>query len=136
MVAPVLPSGQWCTPLLPVPAGTTSEFGGEMSGHQVTVVPVKDNQWIGRCSCRATGKVTESHWVATQWTMTHRREVERIKTHLAGRTPSLTDQRNYYLSKAADDAIPSDQRLLWAQLADELTRRLGDDNQATQTQLF
>lgn len=109
-----------------------------MSGHQVTVVPVLDSEWAGRCSCQQVGPVTKTHWEAVKWTLRHTADVERIKTHLSGRAPTLKDQRDYFRSKAADDGIPFDQRTLWDQLADELDRRLGDDpaEATNQPQLF
>lgn len=108
-----------------------------MSGHVTTVVPTVDSQWVGQCSCRARSKIEKSHWDAQKWTFAHASEIARIRTHLSGRAPSMKDQRDYYASKAQDDAIPAAQRRLWAQLADELTRRLGENERAAdQPQLF
>lgn len=107
-----------------------------MPGHKVTIVPVKDNQWLGRCSCRATGKITADHWEATKWTMKHLAEIERVRIHASG-TPSMKDQRDYYRERAGDEGLDEHERALWSQLADELDHRLGDVGpRPEQPQLF
>lgn len=80
----------------------------------------------GRCTCGA-----RSGWLAAKqpvedWKFLHEQMIEKVRAHLGTRTPTLKQQRNYFESMALSPDASTKDRLLWQQLADEITIRLGD----------
>jgi hypothetical protein len=54
----------------------------------------------------------------------------------AGRVLSLREECAYYEERAVDYTIPKRERDLWQQLADELNKRLGSNNDDPQPELW
>lgn len=106
-----------------------------MAGHKTTIVPAGEFQWMGRCSCRMTGKIG-THPEALMWVANHEQVVARVNLHARTRHPSLKDQYDYFRERSLDTAVPEHDRALWTQLADELYRRLHDDEGVEQPPLF
>jgi hypothetical protein len=94
--------------------------------HQPTVVPTDDGRWIGSCTCRwRAPEVRDTHQEAEDSNIKHLRDVARVQANGRRSTQSLTESRNYYRQQATEDRDPERARL-WAQLADEIDKRLND----------
>lgn len=106
-----------------------------MARHTTTVLPVTGDRWIGTCSCRWRSNHTVlTAQAAEDDILIHLRQVEVARASARRGAPSLKDQRDYYVKKAAEDDDPR-QVTLWRQLADELNRRLNDEGAKDGTQI-
>lgn len=95
-----------------------------MSNHQISLRQTADGAWYAQCGCRHHSGYG-SRQDAEDWGHTHLRQVERAKSHLRGRAPSLREEYAYYRCMEADLDNPPDERALWKILADGLEHRLG-----------
>lgn len=104
--------------------------------HKTKVVPLNGGGYVTRCNCgwKHPGE-TPDRQVAEDWIRVHEKAIERIRTHLATKTPRLQDERDYYRSKADDPDETPENRAIWKQLADELSVRLNDDGPPDANQL-
>lgn len=93
-----------------------------MSHHRAWVAG--QDPWQGKCTCGATGSVSEHRWQADDWVRAHTQAVEQARAHTR-RIPNLTSTRDYYrkMETAADNP---EHRLQWKMLADEIDHRLGN----------
>lgn len=73
----------------------------------------------GRCSCKQKSRVGTRADVDT-WYYAHNAEIERIRTHLSTRTPTLRTQHAWFSEQAVNEDNPSEDRALWRQMADEM----------------
>jgi len=96
-----------------------------MSNHRTTIVG-SEGAWQAKCSCKTHSAITPHRWEAEDWNLSHLRAVDRARAHLQPRTPSLKDQRDWYLKQAALATEPSLKRQ-WQMLADSLDHRIGPD---------
>lgn len=96
-----------------------------MSNHKITYEDCHNGLWIAKCSCRRQSKIALAVYVA-QWASDHENEVARVKALLARGSGTLKSERDWYLLQAANMENSEGERRLWQQLADEITRRLGD----------
>ena len=95
-----------------------------MTNHDTSVLNLGDG-WAARCSCHWAPLSDQHRWQAEDRIAQHLDQVQRVRIHQST-SPSLKQQRDYYLRMAdSRDTTPSDRRL-WLQLADELSHRLGD----------
>lgn len=95
-----------------------------MANHKTTIRG-SEGAWQARCSCRAQSKVFAGHSEAGDWNYHHLREVERVKSQAASRSPSLKSTLTLYRTNAEDeDTYTAAQRALWSRLADEIEGRL------------
>lgn len=77
-----------------------------------------------RCKCgNLTPKVATKQEAEDDFGR-HLRDIQRVRMHLRGREPRLTDQRDYYRKMAESPQTDAKDRELWTRLADELDRRL------------
>lgn len=92
--------------------------------HHKTAVAGSTDAWQATCLCSARSAVVEHRWEADDWCRSHMQAVERARTHLRDRSPSLKDQRDWYRKQAAraTDETVRDQ---WLSLADGLDHRIG-----------
>lgn len=93
-------------------------------GHLTSVIDFGDG-FTGHCTCKARGPRVNVRSKAEDWGTTHLRQVERAKSHLRGRAPSLREQYTYYRIMQADPEVPEAERAQWKILADGLEHRLG-----------
>lgn len=89
-----------------------------MSNHRITIVGDR-LQCMARCSCKKQSPMTNRANVE-EWIFTHHQDIERIRARLGGRSPSLTNQRDWFRQQAEDPSNPAEDRRLWKQLADEV----------------
>lgn len=73
----------------------------------------------GRCSCKQKSKVGNRAEVDT-WYFSHLQEIERIRTHLGTKNPSLRTQWAWFSAQAVNEDNPTEDRALWRQMADEM----------------
>jgi len=107
-----------------------------MNNHTTTVIPLTDQMWRGRCSCRETSPNLESHWKAEQWGIEHRKKIDRIRLHL-DKQPSLPVAYKMFESASENSDLTDEQRALFRMMATELKHRLyGPDNPPEQLPLF
>jgi hypothetical protein len=82
------------------------------------------------CSCRAwSSPIERSHQEAEDHGLKHLRLVEQARASLGPRAVSagaLKAQRDWARDMAEDPVQPEEHRVLWRQLADEITKRIGD----------
>lgn len=72
-----------------------------------------------RCSCGKRSPVGD-RGDCGHWQYKHLAEVQRIRSHLGTRSPSLASQQAWFTSRAEDPDTPDEDRILWRQLADEV----------------
>jgi hypothetical protein len=96
-----------------------------VSNHNIDIHPAEAGGFYAKCTCRLRSGVVEVRQQAEDWALHHAEQVERARTSLGTKTPSLKHQRDYYADMAAATSNAMDKRL-WQQLADELTHRLND----------
>ena len=89
-----------------------------MTNHRVHYLGEGDRMQ-GRCSCKKKSVIGNRAEVDA-WYFAHHAEVERIRTHLGTRNPSLKTQWAWFCSQAENEENPTEDRALWRQLADEL----------------
>lgn len=98
--------------------------------HRVKYVPVgtgPGQMWVARCTCRWSSTQRLSQFDVEDEVLVHDANVQRARAgRVFGRMPSLGDQRDYYQTRADNTEETPENRVLWQQLADELTHRLGD----------
>lgn len=98
-----------------------------MGSHKTTVVPTETQEFYGSCTCRW---VTMKHYSTAQEAedeiIKHLAVVEKTRAYTRRMPPSLKESRDYYRRMADDPSTPEDVRPLWAQLANELDKRLND----------
>jgi hypothetical protein len=97
-----------------------------MSNHTEQIVPFRDGRFQARCSCNSVSNIVAQRWEAEDWGIAHRVMVERVKSALGTRSPSLKQQRDYFQSQADDTDQTREHRDLWQQLADEISQRLNE----------
>lgn len=83
------------------------------------------NKWA-RCRCGFTTSRYRFHDDVEDAVAKHEADVERVRLALGTRNPSLKSQRDYYRAMAEDENVAPHDRRLWANLAGELERRLGN----------
>jgi len=91
-----------------------------VTNHRVHYAGLEPNLQA-RCSCKKKSAVGTRADVDT-WYFDHLREIERIRTHLGTRNPSLKTQCAWFFAQADDENNTPEDRALWRQLADELDR--------------
>lgn len=84
-------------------------------------------KWLGVCTCRDRSDFEPTRHLVELWEDAHHKAVERARTHLNDRRPSLRDQYDYYRKMENDPSTPESDRALWHLLADGLQHRLGVD---------
>lgn len=97
--------------------------------HKIKVVRYGEDEYITRCEgCgwKHPGSTTNRQ-EAEDWIAVHEKQIERIRTHLGTKTPSLKSERDHYLDKSVDPYETAENRAIWKQLADELSTRLNDE---------
>jgi hypothetical protein len=98
-----------------------------MSTHRTAINPTDDGRWISACSCRGYApKIVDTAQQAEDLNLKHEAEVERARISVRKMPPSLRESRDYYRARASDPETPPETARLWAQLADELDKRLND----------
>lgn len=113
-----------------------------MGNHTFTrYVTETSGEHYARCKCGETTGYKDTLQQVEDAEMAHLRHIARVRATLGGgRTPSLADQRDYFEKMAEDHHQTDEQRRLWRQLADEMTKRVGDRNEnprhAVETPLF
>jgi hypothetical protein len=105
-----------------------------MTNHRVHYAGL-DPHLQARCSCTKKSAIGSRAEVDT-WYFAHVAEVERIRTHLGSRNPSLKTQYAWFVKQADDENNPAEDRALWRQLADELERFLASKEPLQQDALF
>lgn len=106
--------------------------------HDASVVELGHDNYVAGCLCGWTSdprQVYRTFQQAEDQVMAHDRMVERARHHLSKRDPSLSSQRDYYQSQADNPQVSPEDRALWAQLAQGLSRRL-DTHRFEQGELF
>jgi hypothetical protein len=106
-----------------------------MSNHETRVIHVGD-RWGARCTCHWAPPTDEFRWQAEDQVLAHLDAVRRVRMHNGTDNPSLKSQRDYYRSMERDPNTSRHDRVLWKQLADELSHRLGDDVREDQPTLM
>lgn len=89
-----------------------------MTNHKIHYAGLEPNLQA-RCSCGKRSGIDRRAEVDT-WYYAHLQEVERIRTYLGTRTPSLKTQHAWFCQQADNADNDLDDRLLWRQLADEI----------------
>lgn len=89
-----------------------------MTNHRVHYAGEGDRMQ-GRCSCKQKSRVGNRAEVDT-WYFAHLAEIERIRTHLGTKNPSLKTQHAWFSEQAVNEDNPPEDRALWRQLADEM----------------
>jgi len=59
-----------------------------------------------------------------EWHLRHLQEIERIRTHLDNRNPSIKKTWEWYDAQAENEDNSPEDRVLWRRLADELRPRV------------
>lgn len=96
-----------------------------MGHHRVTIVQEKTSpNWRVWCSCKASGGVLDTKGDAQEWEFRHHKLVEQARVHLRDRTPSVSDQYDWYASQANNPENSGSDREQWRMLADGLFRLL------------
>jgi hypothetical protein len=93
-----------------------------MSNHRTTIIG-SDARCQARCSCKKQSPVGPRGDV-DEWIHRHNEEIQRIRAHLGGRSPSLKKQHEWFIKQAEDPENAPADRELWRQLADEIERHL------------
>jgi hypothetical protein len=104
--------------------------------HKIThfALTVEPPKHFARCSCGfRTKDYLQPHHVGDE-VLRHQNAVERLRLQLGTRTPSLKNQRDYFEEMAANEGLPEADRVLWARLAEEITQRLNDRDDASSQQ--
>lgn len=95
-----------------------------MSNHTFKYIEDGATKHYARCSCRFQTKSHQHRWQVEDEVREHLTLIERVKSYLGTKNPTLKSQRDYYLERAEDpDETPANRRL-WLQLAEELTPRV------------
>jgi len=89
-----------------------------VSNHRVHYAGL-DPHLQARCSCKQKSPVGSRADVDT-WYYSHLAEIERIRTHLGTRNPSLNTQWAWFSEQAVNEDNPTEDRALWRQMADEM----------------
>jgi len=87
-----------------------------------------------RCSCGQNSRIGP-RTDAVEWEWQHTQEVDRARAGIA-RTPSLTNQRDWFRAMSEDYSNTPADRELWKALADELDARIGTDHPDDQLELW
>ena len=95
-----------------------------MSEHHTKIIG-GNGMHQGKCTCGAQSKTVDYRWIAEDWVAEHMALVQKVRTHLTTRSPSLTDQRDYYRTMQLNPETPPGDVPLWRQLADEIEHRMG-----------
>lgn len=93
-----------------------------MSNHKVHYAGLDPNLQA-RCSCKKRSTIGTRSQVE-DWFIAHLQEIERIRSYLGSRTPSLRTQWAWFIKQSEDTDNDPDDRALWRQLADEIDRFL------------
>lgn len=98
-----------------------------MANHRTSINPTDDGRWISACSCRGYApKIVDTAHEAEDLNLKHEKEAARARANVRRMPPSLKESRDYYRARANDPETPPETAKLWAQLADELDKRLND----------
>lgn len=89
-----------------------------MSNHRFVVVGDR-LMCRAKCSCGKSSPMSNRGDIE-EWMFTHKQEIERIRTHLGTRNPTLKTQRDWFLYQAQNTDNEHDDRVLWQRLADEI----------------
>lgn len=92
--------------------------------HRIEYVRDSESQHRAVCTCGSRSAFTLNRADAEDWAHQHDRLVQQAMAHLRNRSPSVTDQYNYFTTKANDPEERPEHRVLWQQLADELRGRV------------
>lgn len=95
--------------------------------HTITYLDLKPPRTHGalcKCGWRADPQVTRQ--AVEDEVLRHEMFVQRVRTQLRVKNPTLRSQRDHYRNMADDETIRESERRLWKQLADELDARLND----------
>lgn len=97
-----------------------------MGHHRVEVVQetAGARRWRAFCSCRAGSEMLFSKGDAQEWEFRHHKLVEQARVHLRDKTPSVSDQYDWYDKQANDPNNPATDREQWRVLAAGLFRLL------------
>lgn len=106
-----------------------------MSNHAVKYLAIGETKHVAVCSCRWRSKDMLTLQAAEDAAYAHGQIVERVRTHLSTKTPSLKSQRDYYATMAEAGDTPDGDRPIWRQLRDELDHRLNDSGGVDEDQL-
>jgi hypothetical protein len=98
-----------------------------MTHHRVTIKGALGGPRQAVCKCGQHSPVGPAQEVE-DWCLAHAVEVQRVRAHLRGASPSLATTHAWYERQAANPDNTEGDRALWRQLADELHRRLGSGN--------
>lgn len=99
-----------------------------MAEHKMAVRRYGETEFIAKCATcgwQHPGRTTKRD-EAEAWLRVHERELRKVRAGLEPKNPSMKSQRDYFEEMAQRDDQSAEQRRLWQQLADELTKRLGD----------
>lgn len=106
-----------------------------MAKHEPTIVPTDDGRWIGACTCRwRAPDVCDTAQAAEDANLKHMRDVDRVRANSRKVPPTLRESRDYFRKRADDPKTPPETAKLWAQLANEIDRRLNDATPANSGQ--
>lgn len=105
-----------------------------MSNHEPQIIEVALNHYQATCNCRSGSKIVKHKWEAEDWIVKHVALVEQARAHLGPKSVSLARQRDYYREQQDNEDLPLAERIVWRQLADELSHRLNDASATDDTQ--
>lgn len=105
-----------------------------MSNHRLTIRHL-DHQYRAVCECRATSTYG-TRQEAEDWGIKHLEQIQKVRAHLRGRTPSLATQLAWFNEQADNPNNSARDRELWRQLADELEHRIRSDEPDEQEGLW
>ena len=99
-----------------------------MSSHKFTdeMLTSFPPKYQSRCRCGFVTKQHRHEWQVSDEKRAHLAFIERVKTYLNKRDPSVKNQYDYYSERANDPEETPANRALWQQLADELRPRVPD----------
>lgn len=104
--------------------------------HKFKREQAKDGGTFSRCTCGQYVSPKAHMWQVEDAENLHLENVQRAMAALSRREPTLKNQRDYYLQMAVAEEVSEADRRMWQQLADEISRRIGDGSQCESETLF
>ena len=96
-----------------------------MGHHTVTIVQENSTlKWRAWCSCKSGSGLLDHKGDVQEWEFRHQKLVEQARVHLRDKTPSASDQYDWYDKQAKNPENSQSDREQWRMLADGLYRLL------------
>jgi hypothetical protein len=94
--------------------------------HSVQIVQEKSGlqRWRAFCSCKSGSELLGFKGDAEEWEFRHHKLVEQARVHLRDKTPSTSDQYDWYDKQARNPENSHADREQWRMLAEGLYRLL------------